>query len=348
MLLEYGEQSILHRIGLICMEEQRRAGRVRDRIVLLPAAHFHKKKIEAFAQVKQKARQLIDCVDMIPVDLRSGMTAGKAAELYFQQGSLRRYPLRRKGCIDAQPARAADQHNTLVLGIHIDQTSSFQYGSVERLRPVHSGFLVRGNQNLKRRMPQRIVCKQRHTVGNCDAVVPAERCPPRSKHIPLSKKLQPLVLKIMPHSLVRHADHVHVALKDHRRALPAALRSRLSDQDVFCLVLHVFQSAFPRKLHKEITDFFVVSGASRNSGKLREKAQHIFIIQLRNQLIQLAHCKHSLPCAAAAISGRLFLILSVNLHPAVFLPLSALRLCFRPANLSPACFSLFPSSGISF
>ena len=134
-------------------------------------------------RLEQPLPEQFDRVTQLLVDLDSGVSARQPPEL---QGPgfvtwWRFFTRHRPAQNPALPARTADEQFAPVLGVQVQHAAAGNQPRVQVRRPVESGLLLHGEQQLQRWMRYRLIRHQRQGGGTANAVVGAQGGPVRQQ-----------------------------------------------------------------------------------------------------------------------------------------------------------------------
>ncbi|KAF5053689.1 hypothetical protein DSECCO2_395900 [anaerobic digester metagenome] len=123
----------------------------------------------------------------------------------------------------------------------------------------------------------------RHSYGN--SVVAAQRGSLCQNQIAVHRQIQPLFRHILGTLGNLFADHIQMALQDHRLRLFISGGRFLDDDDIVCRVLMILKATRLCKVRAPVTNRLRVSGAVGNGAHLLKKLEDL----LRLQLVQNCH-----------------------------------------------------------
>lgn len=131
-------------------------------------------------------------------------------------------------------------------------------------RSCHAGLLVHGDEDFNGWVGNGGVLQQGHGIGHGDAVVAAQSGPTGKDKLVVVGQVQGLLGHIHGAVRVLLADHVHVALEQHRGVVLIAGGSRLEPENVPHRVLDDTNAVAFGKFFQIIADGFDIPGAMRN------------------------------------------------------------------------------------
>src|SRR5699024_157261 len=186
-----------------------------DRVVLLAAFHGNDLIFSFSLKAIEESSHKNIGVGAFLVNLGSGMSTHKTADLHLDLLAFRLHSLYRNPADRGKSACTADPEAAFRLGVKIDQSLSFQHAAVQAYRTKKSDLFFYGDQNLQSRMRNIITVKKRKTVCNSDSVVAAQGgsvC--RNKSV-FYGNIQTVFCEIMIHVRSFFTYHIHMSLDDH-------------------------------------------------------------------------------------------------------------------------------------
>ena len=164
-----------HREALIFVDADHHRCGCRDRIVLLTALDPQRLQHLAAVHRVEKCREHEHRVETVLVDLGSGMSALAAGHGDLEQLARDRVTHDRERRLLRQSARAADQKDSLILGIEVEPAAPRYIFRHKLVRAVHAGLLVDRRNQLDRRMRDVVRVQNCKAVSDRDSVIAAER-----------------------------------------------------------------------------------------------------------------------------------------------------------------------------
>ena len=150
----------------------------------------------------------------------------------------------RKPHVRVGAAGAADGERAVLLAVEVEQHVAARSGPGPGRGAPEPDLLGDGHQQLERAVLARVVLRDRQHRGDRDAVVGAERRPLRPQPVAVAHQLDPPGARVVRTARLALADHVEVALEDHRRARASRPRRRRhADDEVSGSVARVREAA---------------------------------------------------------------------------------------------------------
>ena len=178
-------------------------------------------------------------VGTVFMNLRAGMAALQAIHYQPDAGAVDGFPLRWQGDAGMASTGAGNGEDSLVLGIQIQQHPAIEHGQVNHIRAQHSDFLIHRNYHFQRRMGNGRIIQQRQRVGNGNSVVTAQRGSVGIYILIVVSHIQTFCRHIQCAGRLLLADHVHMALQDHRGMVLHTAGAILKNDYIIRLVLNI-------------------------------------------------------------------------------------------------------------
>ena len=250
---------------------------------------------------KAKGHELLDTVhklthDLVgicpaPVDVHTGVAALKAVHTEADTGAVDRTAVHIQADGGSSAAGTGYGEDPLFLAVQIDELPALQFPQVDDISTQHSDLLIHGDDDLQRGMGDGLVCQQRHGIGNGNAVIAAKGGTPGEDKTLIMGHIQALILHVDGAVRILLADHIHMALKDHRRMVLHAAGTLLEEDHIAGFVLNVTKSLFLRKGNQIVRNLLCITGSVGDAADLLKITKYRGRLQARQ--FHCCHGKHS-------------------------------------------------------
>ena len=137
-----------------------------------------------------------------------------------------------EGRLRVLTAGATHKDLTLILAIEVQQDITRHEALLHGLRTGQAGLLIHREQALDRAMLDILRSQQGQLSGYTDAIVRTQGRAIRTQPLAIDHRLDRVVVEVMLRIVVLLADHIHVRLQHHHRAILHTRSGRLRHQDV--------------------------------------------------------------------------------------------------------------------
>ena len=170
--------------------------------------------------------------------------------------------IQRNGC--AAAAGAGNGEHTLVFRVQIDQLLALKHAQVNAGSAIHAGLFIHSDDHFQRRMGNGSISHQGHGVSKGNAVIAAEGCSLGRNAVAIMGHIQTFGSHINGAIGILLADHIHMALQDHRLMVLHAAGAVLKDDHIVQIILNITQTMLLCKADQIVTDHLGVAGAVGN------------------------------------------------------------------------------------
>ena len=253
----------------------------RNRVVQLTRVELGEAQSVAFLRLIEEASHRLHGIGAFLLDVATRVAAHEA----LQRGLHEEPTLRCFLALEVERGRrrptacATDENLAFVLRIEVDEHIARHKAGLHTLGTRQSGLFVTRENALERSVFNVVAVENRQLDGTADTVVGTERRALRAKPFAIDVSLNGILVEVEFHINQFLADHIHVALQNHRRAVFQALRGRLADDDVARLIDFCFQpTAFAEILQKR-NHFLLALRGARNLVDACELLKHAYWFQ---------------------------------------------------------------------
>ena len=129
-------------------------------------------------------------------------------------------------------------------------------------------------------MLQFLILQDSQLISHGDAVISAQSGAVRMYDIPLHKKCERILLKIMCTLRKLFTNHIHMALQDHCRGILIPRGCLLKYDHIAAFILNMAKAVFLCKSHKIIADLLRIAGTMGDFCNLLKIMKHSFRFQI--------------------------------------------------------------------
>ena len=188
------------------------------------------------------------------MDLCSGVATLEALHCQPDAGTVDSLPLSVEGYGGSCAAGTGHGEDALLLAVQVDEGPAPETGQVDGIGTQHPDLLVHGDDDFQRGMRDGGICQQGQGEGQGNAVIATKSGALGKDKLAVMGQVQTIHGHIQGTVGLLLADHVHMALKDHRGMVLQALGTRPEEDDIIYLVLDVFESVGLGKGYQIVAD----------------------------------------------------------------------------------------------
>ena len=208
------------------------------------------------------------------MDVRAGMAALQAVHRQADAGAIDRPALHRQSDAGGTAAGTGHGEHALGFGVQIDECPALELGQIDCRGTQQADLLLRGHDHFQRRVGNGIVRQQsqRHSGGN--AVIAAQSGAPGVNAGAVVGHVQALRRHINGAGGLLLADHIDMALQNHRGMILHAAGARGKEDNIVHFVLNIAKVMRLRKSNQIVGELLCVPGAVGNGADFFEIAKH--------------------------------------------------------------------------
>ena len=243
---------------------QRHSTGTGNRIILGSTGEFRQAQGHQLLDTAEEFAHDLVGIGPILMNLHTGMSALQAIHRQLHAGAIDCSTLNGHGNGASGTAGAGNGEHTLLLGVDVNQGTSLKFGQVDAGGTFHAGLLIHGNDHLQRRMGNGLVCQDGQCISQSNAIIAAQGRPLGEHIAAIVRHIQALGLQIDGTVLILFANHVHMALDNHRGMILHAAGAFLEHNHVVQLILHIPDSMLLGKGHQIVADGLGIARSVRD------------------------------------------------------------------------------------